>query len=649
MTAAASVAPAKGKTADERLRSRALDTLRTEILRAILSSEEPLRTVDVGRIVADNLGLDLNEEELGGLSALARMLMDSDPLFSQANRQWDLALRMGRAEGDRRKPVERALEDFIDLIGGPSEAGPVGELAAAVYGRTPDFYEKMLERLTDTRPQFFRADRRRIAVTRWLIDLSSDDPEDVEFDNFDDTAAVETLRKLAKGLKEKDPAEYARALVRKAGGPVDGKALQFVTWCAFPDTEPEVLFRALFQTGELALERGPAWTTQDDHDHVLAQVRELARDPQSVSELVAAAVPAEEEEIGILAPTTVRVSDEDLAQVFDYMKDGERTHRLPDLLQEVLEAFPGSRTYQGVRESLYSRMREDGRFRWAGFERFRLPHTIPSDVEQLPPGLAFDEQDYLGEEGAEVDKILDPQEWKHHLDDQVLHYLVQDVGDDSTAPGPPPSRLEASAPLHHYVAGTYYLRNSDRGFFPVSPDLVQVTLLPPDGSRFDVWINNRLGLVFGLKEWYDANLPWVGGRFAIEGTDQPDEFRLVYDGEVEPLMEIPLDRLQQLIALRGEAAAQGLPLTEIIQRIVKAHPDGIDFVTVVTEVNVVRRVRRAQIASVLSAQRYFVQAPQQSGLWSYDEKRATKTRGKKGPKRPMREVYDEDDEEFEVE
>ena len=42
------------------------------------------------------------------------------------------------------------------------------------------------------------------------------------------------------------------------------------------------------------------------------------------------------------------------------------------------------------------------------------------------------------------------------------------------------------------------------------------------GERFEVWVNNRLGLIFGLKEWYDANLPWVGGRFSLGASRTPN-------------------------------------------------------------------------------------------------------------------------------
>lgn len=645
MTVEVTNSPARGS--EEDLRGRALDLLRTETLASVVASDEPLRTVDVARGVADALGLTLGEEEMGGLATLVRMVLDSDPLFSQANRQWDLALRMGRAEGDRRKPVERAVEDFLDLLGRPSTPELIAELVAAVYGRTPDYYVKMIERLVETRPQFFRVAGSLLATTRWLLDLSSDDPEDVECDNFPDSRPLAAMREAAQTVDSADPVAYARDLIAAGGGPADNKAIQFLTWSRFPDSDPLRLYLSLATDPSYHLERGPSWVDDAGHQAVLEAVRALTREPQAAGDLLAAAAPAEEEEVGILAPTTVRVSDEDLEQVRDFMSREMRTYRVPDLLQQVLEAFPGSRTYVGAFESLTHRMREDDRFRWVGFDRFRLAGTLASEIETFPEGLVFDEREYLGEEGAEVDKPVDFREWKFNLDEQVQHYLVQDVGDDSTHEGASPTRLETSVPLHHYVTGTLYLRRSDRGFFPGDPDLLQVILVTDDGIRHEVWVNNRFGLVFGLKEWYDANLPWVGGRYAIERVANSDEYRLVYGGEVEPLMDIPVDRLQQLLALRTEAMTEGLPLATIVQRILKAYPEGIHFVTLFTQVNVVRRIRKVQLASSLSSQRYFTQTIQAPGIWHYDEKRAAKGKKKGGPKRPMREMYDEDEDEFE--
>ena len=64
-------------------------------------------------------------------------------------------MRMGRADADRKKPVERSIEDFIDLFGVPASAAQIAALTAAQYGRDVEYFRGMIERLAPTRPQFF--------------------------------------------------------------------------------------------------------------------------------------------------------------------------------------------------------------------------------------------------------------------------------------------------------------------------------------------------------------------------------------------------------------------------------------------------------------------------------------------------------------
>lgn len=636
--------PAAPLTAEDRLRARALELLKTSTLEVILASDEPLRTGDVGRRVGEHLGLTLSEEELGGLATLARMVMDSDPLFSQSNRQWDLALRLGRAEGDRRKPVERAFEDAADLLGHPAEAQPLATFVAAIYGRDTDYYVKMLERLSETKPQFFKVDGDRIGITRWLLDLSSDDPEEVEIDNFEDTSTLNRFRKLVKKKDNgKTPVEFARNIISQSEEPVDNRSLLFLTWSAFQDLDTETIFSEFYADDELVLEKGPVWVSKASHQSVIDEIRKLAKDPEVATEQLAAVTPEAEE--GAPTSQSVKVSDDDLDQVYSYMAGETRTYRVPELCQQALEAFPGSRTYQAVHDSLLNRMREDSRFLWVGWERYRLQGTIPEEVLQLPEGIAFPpEAEYLDDEGQNADRLVDPRDWKFQLDQQITHYDVQDVGDDATSPGAIPASLVSSPPLHHYVAGTRYLRHSDRGFFPTDPQLVQAAVVASDGQKFDIWVNNGLGLVYGLKDWYEnSGFPWVGGRFVLEKGEQPDEFRLNYNGETDELMDIPLDQLQSLLQLRAAAVSELMPLTEIVKRILQAVPaEGIPFVNLFARVNVVRRTRRATLAGILSSQRFFQQSPQTPGIWAYDEKRAQKAKKKGAPKR-IRDYDDDDD------
>jgi hypothetical protein len=636
---------AKSSGADAR-RERAIRTLRDAAFEVLLAALEPQRTTDLARAVAERCGLATDEQSVGLVAPLVRMVLDSDPAFAHTARQWNLAAREGQGQADRRRPVERTIEELIQAIGKPSAAHEVAPLIAAIYGRDAEYYSSMIERMAPTRPQFFVAPFGRVGLTRWLLDLSSEEPLEVELDNFDTAEELALARaaaaKLAAGTDEwRGPLEYAQAVIEAADVPLTNRALTYVVWERWHDIEPLALFNDLLVTDVNALRPGPLWESARAREADRAAIRELAGSPELAQSAVAAVAPVEEAVVTTSAPQTV--GDEDVEQVYEFMSRDLRTYRLSELCQEVLESFPGSRSYPAVRDALFNRMRSDHRFVWAGTERFRLDGTMPDSIDALPPELALAEPAALDEEGEPVDKLLPLDRWKHLLEEQVKDPLLQTLNDDDTRPAEVPERVRIAIPMRHYVEGTLYVRHQDRPFFPLEPDFVSLVFSLPDGGRQEVWLNNRLGIIYGLKEWYDANLPWTGGVFYLERADQPDEYRLIYTGEVEPALDIPMERLQTLLQLRALAEADSLSLTEILTRMLKGQPAGIPFARLFEEANVVRRSRRALIASVLSGHRGFQQKPEQPGAWLFDERRAEKAARKGGRPKRIREYEEEDD------
>jgi len=518
----------------------------------------------------------------------------------------------------------------------------VSPLVAAVYGRTPEYYEGMIRRLALSHPRFFVAAGERVGLTSWLIDIEAGDPADVALDNFDDPSEWQSFAP-ATAPEADDPMDLAVALLEASDRPIPSRALLYLVWRQFPDSEPQALFNNLLTEERVALGHGPVWMSPAVRNAQLTAVGELTRDPELAASALAEAAPAVEEE----AVPTVRVSDADLEQVYNYMNADLRSFRVTELCQEVLESFPGSRSFTAVREALEERLRSDPRFIWVGTERFRLEGTLPDEVEQVPEGLTTDEKAFADEEAGFVDEMIPVDRWRPGLEEQILHPLVQDLGDDvSVTPAQVPTSIRVTPPLHHYLAGTFYVRSDQRGLLPTAPELVEVTFLLPDGSRQDVWLNNRYGLVYGLKEWYDANLPWTGGAFELTAGGTADEFRLLYSGEREPLMDLSTERLQELLLLRAQAESEEMPLGEILTRILRKHPQGVPFVTLFTELNIVRRTSRALAASVLSSHRGFQTRGDTDGAWYYDEKRAEKSKKSKRPKR-FHEL-EEDEEELDV-
>lgn len=638
--------PASG--GPQNARDEALKTLKALAYDVLLAHPLPMKTADVARAVLERAGPALRpvagdgEDGAGSFAGLVRLVMDSDPAFFHKDRQWQLAARQPREDADRRRPVERMIEDLLERIGHPVAPEALAPLVAATYGRQPEFYEGMLRRLALGHPRFFVAAGGRIGLSRWLIDTQSQDPNEVALDNFDDPDEWRSYAPESPPEAE-NPLDFAFGLLQAAGRPVPSRALLYLVWRRFPDTEPQALFNDLLADPRVALGHGPLWMTAEVAASKLAAVGELIRDPELAASILAEAAPSVEEEE---APV-VGVSDADLEQVFKYMNEDLRSFRLTELCQEVLESFPGSRTFAAVRASLQERLRQDPRFLWVGTERFRLDGTLPDEILQVPEGLAIDERVYTDEATGIVDEVLPVERWRAGLEEAVLHPLVQDLADDaSPTAATPPERLRIVPPLHHYLAGTAYLRNDQRGLLPTEPDLVEVTFLLPDGNRQEVWVNNRLGLVYGLKEWYDANLPWTGGVFVIEPTAAPDEFRLLYSGEREPLMDLSTELLQKLLLLRGQAEAEEMTLTEILTRLLRDQQPGVPFVTLFTQANIVRRCTRALFASVLSAHRGFQSRGDQQNTWFYDERRAEKSKKARRPKR-FHEI-DEDEEELDV-
>src|SRR5947209_8035016 len=133
-------APPTAEAAPATLEERALSHLKVLALESILSSAESLRITDLARMVVERLGVPFDEHEAGGLASVIRLLLDSDPRFAQSSRRWDLAMRMGRADADRKRPVERSIEDFVDLFGVPASAAQIASLTAAQYGRDVEYF-----------------------------------------------------------------------------------------------------------------------------------------------------------------------------------------------------------------------------------------------------------------------------------------------------------------------------------------------------------------------------------------------------------------------------------------------------------------------------------------------------------------------------
>ena len=629
-------------------RMTAVRLLKSLALEALVEHRAPMRTLDISQEIVSRLELDSSEEAVGALTALVRLVLDSDPLFAQVNRQWMLTASIDPSHVDRRRPIDRAAQEFVDLLGHPATPDLLGAILAVHYGRDGDYYADLLRKTTPDHAEFILTGDDRIALTSWTIDLTTDDPEDVVWDNFEDETVLDKLTDAVQDVpRGGNPLEFALKILDHQRETIPAKELSMIVWREYQDSDPAALLDELLQTGKGQLVPGPAWVSAAGRQDIIATIQAMSGDIEGSAELLAALAPAAEEG-AIIAGPVLEITAEDLDQIGDYMLEDMKTHSLGELCQRVLEVFPGSRTYPEISTMLQQQLLEDSRFLWVGWENYCLEGSLPEEVGRLPEGLAYDDRVYLNEEGEEIDKLLPPEEWKYKLDEQTDDTFLMDVGGDDTEPATSrPKRVTFSPALHHYIAGTCYVPFVSRELFPDTPDLIQIYCETEEGDRLALWFHNSLGLIYGLKEWYDAHLPWVGGVFHLEPAEEPAEFKLVYTGGVNEDFNVPMERLSELLMLRGEADidAEALTTMEILSRVLQKHEDGLPFRRLMWEVNVVRRLRRDAIASALSNQRFFVQEQQNPGTWRYDERRAQRAR-RKGSRRPSRRAYVEDDDDY---
>src|SRR3989442_13272538 len=94
-------------------RERAIRIVRDAAYAALLAAGAAQRTTDLARAVAERCGLAVDESGVSLVAPLVRMVLDRDPAFAHTARQWNLAAREGKGQVDRRRPIERTIEELI--------------------------------------------------------------------------------------------------------------------------------------------------------------------------------------------------------------------------------------------------------------------------------------------------------------------------------------------------------------------------------------------------------------------------------------------------------------------------------------------------------------------------------------------------------
>ena len=116
-----------------------------------------------------------------------KLALELDERIIREGKTWTAAV----PEIDSRRPLERSLQLLIERAGLPLPASALGDRLASIYSREAEALADLASRLARGRKGLFFADETRIGLLDWLLDPSAGSVEDVEFENFEETAEIE--------------------------------------------------------------------------------------------------------------------------------------------------------------------------------------------------------------------------------------------------------------------------------------------------------------------------------------------------------------------------------------------------------------------------------------------------------------------------
>ncbi|MHB9131362.1 MAG: hypothetical protein ACYDBB_09770 [Armatimonadota bacterium] len=561
---------------------------------------------------------------IGASAKLIRQVLAEHPQFVGEERRWNLSLRTLF-----HRPIEGALQMTLRTYGKPLTVPAFSNEMAVLNARSPDYFQSFLPAFLVARSQtYFQTIDGRWALVEWLLDINALDDEELIIRNFfSDAEAVKPLLDEVAAVRIKAEMSYtdaALAILQKIEKPLNTKVLSYALWKVHGSGFDGLAFyNDLLADERFHLLSGGEWVPATELSEVTANLQKLS----------ALADIALEEEEAWEGPYLA--SEEDLNEVFDFMIEHMQPGKLSDLIETVLEYSRSSARYQSVFEGLMIAMQENPRFQLVGRQTWTLPAFIPQEVMQVPETLLPETLDPALQTDPETDAELEDEGLENNLALWVHDPRYEDFGGEHEVELSPELMDQGSTldetriPLlfDHHEMGTLKLRQADMSFFPTDTPLACVTMHGDKVGTFQIWINNEELLIHGLGDWYTANDIPVGAVLTVRRGDEPDDYRIAWNGETDDLIALSEDRVNRLFDLRDQAEAQNWSVYEIMRNALGDHTEGIHFLTLWAEINVVRRTPKRVVASNLSSYHCFVQV---SGTehWRLDERKVEQGRKK---------------------
>jgi len=608
--------------AQEQVDEYAWSMLVEEVARAIAKSDEPAR---VSAIV--------EEVRAGGLpvgpglvnSALEHAAGETpqegrQPAFVKDGPRWELGWRV---EGTS---LDRTMRQYLETFGQMPTPDEISRQVALAIQQGPRETRETVIRLLETRDTYFVHDR-RVGLRSWLLDTTAGTEEDVVLDNFFDQAQdAEDVQQAFDAIRSDNLIDTALRAYEAVGPGLTAKMVLFAWWKTRPESFDSVAALVeLLGSDELYITA--------DHWVFPGEARELFRDALAAAAAATDDSVVEEADASALADE-IEIGPEEVRLAVQAVTRRTASVAVETLAEEILEVRRDEPGFSAVAAKLDDALRAQGEIAMCGrgrwISRQNRPdgkyNTVPDPLlvtivrVHTPQGDELDaELEDAGLEGDLVSVVRDP-----------YHEEICDEDEITIDPRnvPRPDSVRWVLPYHHYVAGTQKVRRVDGDFYGGIAGLCECIMHYEQGPSFSVWASFNLGLIFGLKSFYDRYCPPSGALLGIFPAELSGEYHLRFEGEADEDVYLTDDRLQELLLHREEARERAMSVIDIIAQVMQTHPAGAPFERIMTEVNIVRRTRRRMVASILSLYHCFHSRGKAHDLWTFDPRKAEQGRRK---------------------
>lgn len=552
---------------------------------------------------ADDLA-ELIKKDIDVSAPFVQEVLDESPRFEGFQGTYDPAYRRDLAS----RPMGGALSTILQVYGRPMPRYLLASEMSHTKKGSPDYFARLLDGALEA-AGLCEPDGRYVCDNMWIYEHMPDlEMERVLFLNRldEDEVLADVLDTCTKeSLGSRSLTDTAENVLQAAETPLSNRALGFlVGYHQGERYDAAELLRQMLDEDEQRFMpiAGPRWILTEWLDDIEKAARKQSP-PEEEDDYEVDIVEMLEKDV----PPDKRyeLTDGDVEAIMTVVERSRTPFTIEGILADILELTPNQHKYPRAAQAVDELLKSEQSITELDPGRFLRLGAVPSWARVVPKVLVpprwepqvNEDWDLLSE-----DVILQLEGLAEEVLEDVQDPVYDDIGEKYVAPV---DETEAAAGItypvmnHHHGAGTMKIRVIDRAFFADEDDLTMIELVCDDDRLLNAWLNKDTELLYGLRAWYQDNLPPSGAIISIEKTDSVGRYRLSWDEETDALTYIGRESLDELENWDRRLADNPMSLKDLIAVLID-EDNGAPFNTLWAHLNILRRVSRTQLASVLS-------------------------------------------------